>query len=106
MLNDKVYNVLKWVTMIVLPALGTLYFTLGGLWNWPYGEQVVGTITAIATFFGVILGISTAKYKGDGVITLENDEAKSIEMGLTDDELKNKKTVTLKVANTKDVVDK
>lgn len=69
MLNDKVYNVLKWVTMIVLPALGTLYFTLGGLWNWPYGEQVVGTITAVTTFFGVILGISNASYKKTNTLT-------------------------------------
>lgn len=76
MLNNKVYNVLKWVTMIVLPALGTLYFTLGGLWNWPYGEQVVGTITAVTTFFGVILGISNASYKktNTSTDTPETDE--------------------------------
>ena len=76
MLNDKVYDILKWVTMIVLPALGTLYFTLGGLWNWPYGEQVVGTITAVTTFFGVILGISNASYKkaNTSTDTPETDE--------------------------------
>ena len=48
--------------MIFLPALGTLYFALAGIWGFPYAEQVVGTITAVDTFLGVILGISTAQY--------------------------------------------
>lgn len=61
-LPDKVYSVLKWLTMIVLPALATLYFALSGIWGFPYGEQVVGTITALVTFFGVVLGVSTAQY--------------------------------------------
>lgn len=61
-LDNKVYDILKWIAMIVLPALGTLYFTLSGIWGLPYGEQVVGTITAIVTALGTILKISTAKY--------------------------------------------
>lgn len=61
-LPDKVYNVLKWVAMIALPACGTLYFALAGIWGFPFGEEVVGTITAIETFLGVILGISTYQY--------------------------------------------
>ena len=61
-MNDKVYDVLKWIAMYLLPALGTLYFALAGIWGLPYGEQIVGTITAIDTFLGVILGISTAQY--------------------------------------------
>ena len=61
-LPDKIYNVLKWLTMIVLPALATLYFAMAGIWGFPYGEQVVGTITALVTFFGVVLGVSTAQY--------------------------------------------
>jgi hypothetical protein len=48
--------------MYLLPAAGTLYFALAGIWGLPYGEQVVGTITAIDTFLGVILGISTSRY--------------------------------------------
>lgn len=63
MMSNKIYNILKWVAMILLPALGTLYFALAGIWRFPYAEQVVGTITAIDTFLGVILGISTAQYK-------------------------------------------
>ena len=61
-IRDDVYDILKWITTIVLPALGTLYFALSGIWGLPYGEQIVGTITAIVTCLGVILGISTYNY--------------------------------------------
>lgn len=66
---DKVYDALKAIAMIILPALGTLYFALAGIWGWPYAEQIVGTITAIDTFLGVILGISTIQYKKTQVYT-------------------------------------
>ncbi len=59
---DNVYDILKWIAQIVLPALGTLYFALSSIWGLPYGEQVVGTITAIDAFLGAILHVSTAKY--------------------------------------------
>ena len=67
-MSNKVYDVLKWIAMYLLPAFGTLYFALSGIWGLPYGEQIVGTITAIDTFLGVILGISTAQYnkRSDG----------------------------------------
>ena len=55
-MNDKTYDVLKWIATYLLPALGTLYFALAQIWNLPYGEQVVGSITAIDTFLGVVLG--------------------------------------------------
>ena len=61
-LSNKVYDALKYITQIVLPAIGTLYFALSGIWGLPNAEQVVGTITAIVTFLGVILGISSANY--------------------------------------------
>ena len=61
-LNDKTYNILKWVALVLLPALGALYFGLAGIWGFPYGEQIVGTITVIDTFLGVIIGISTVQY--------------------------------------------
>ena len=62
MLSNKAYDTLKWIAMYLLPALGTLYFALAGIWSFPYGEEVVGTITAVDTFLGVLLGISTAQY--------------------------------------------
>ena len=61
-MNNKVYDILKWIAMYLLPAIGTLYFALAGIWDFPYGEQIVGTITAVDTFLGVILGISSAQY--------------------------------------------
>lgn len=70
-LSNKVYDILKWIAMYLLPAAGTLYFALSGIWSLPYGEQIVGTITAIDTFIGVILGISTSQYK-----KAENSEEK------------------------------
>lgn len=62
-ISNKIYDKLKWVALYFLPGLGTLYFALAGIWGLPYGEQVVGTITAIDTFLGAILGISSSTYK-------------------------------------------
>lgn len=62
-LSNEVYDILKFIAQIVLPAAGTLYFALAGIWGWPYGEQIVGTITAVDAFLGALLGISTAAYK-------------------------------------------
>lgn len=61
-LSNKAYDILKWIAMVVLPAIGTLYFALAGIWGFPYAEQIVGTITAVDTFLGVLLGISAAQY--------------------------------------------
>ena len=65
-LNNKTYDILKWIAQYLLPAAGTLYFALAGIWGLPYGEQIVGTITAVDTFLGVLMGISTANYKKEG----------------------------------------
>ena len=61
-MSNKVYDILKNITQIILPALGTFYFTLAGIWGFPYAEQIVGTITALVTCLGVILKIESAKY--------------------------------------------
>jgi len=61
-MSNKTYDVLKYIAQIVLPALGTLYFALANIWNLPYGEQIVGTITAVDTFMGVLLKISSNNY--------------------------------------------
>lgn len=63
-MSDKLYDALKFVAQVVLPALGTLYFALSSIWGLPYGEQVVGTITALDCFLGAVLGISTYQYNG------------------------------------------
>lgn len=62
MMPNKLYDVLKWIALIFLPALAALYFGLAGIWNFPYGEEVVGTITVIDTFLGALLGISNKIY--------------------------------------------
>lgn len=61
-MSNKVYDALKFIAQIVLPAIGTLYFALAAIWGLPYAEQIVGTITAVDTFLGTILCISTVKY--------------------------------------------
>lgn len=62
-LPNNIYDILKWVAMIVLPALATAVSTIFGLWDIPYSEPIAGTITAIATFMGAILMVSSANYK-------------------------------------------
>lgn len=61
-MSNKLYDILKWVAQMILPALGTLYFALSQIWGFPFGEQIVGTITAVDTFLGVALGLSSVKY--------------------------------------------
>ena len=61
-MNNKVYDILKFIAQIVLPALGTLIFTIAAIWGVPYSEQIVGTITAIDVFMGVVLGVSSSQY--------------------------------------------
>lgn len=61
-LPDKIYNILKWIAQVALPALGTFYFALAGIWGFPYGEQIVGTITAVDACLGALLGLSTINY--------------------------------------------
>lgn len=61
-MSNKLYDILKWIAQLLLPALGTLYFAIASIWGLPFGDQVVGTITAVDAFLGVILGISSYNY--------------------------------------------
>ena len=61
--ENKVYDTLKYVAQVVLPSVGTLYFAVAGIWGLPFGEEIVGTITAIDAFLGTLLMISTSQYK-------------------------------------------
>lgn len=61
-MSNETYDRLKWIAQIFLPALGTLYFALATIWGLPYGEQIVGTITAVDAFLGALLKISTDQY--------------------------------------------
>ena len=74
-MSNKTYDVLKWIAQVVLPALATLYFALAGIWGFPYGEEIVGTITAVDTFLGIVLGVSSAKYNKNEQVTSVTAEA-------------------------------
>lgn len=106
LMSDKLYGFLKAVALVWLPALATLYFTMGGLWHLPNVEQVVGSITAIDTFLGVILGISTRAYNAsdsrfDGNIVIGHAESGaklySLELNVDPDEIDTKNDITFKV---------
>lgn len=62
-MSNELYDKLKFIAQILLPACGTLYFALASIWGLPYGEQIVGTITAVDAFLGACLGISTKNYQ-------------------------------------------
>ena len=64
-MSNKVYDILVWIAQIVLPAVGTLYAALSGIWGFPYGEEIVGTIMAVDVFLGAVLKISNEQYKKD-----------------------------------------
>ena len=61
--NSKVYDVLKWIVLVCLPALTTLWLTIGAIWSLPYTEPIGATLGAITVFLGALLGISSIQYK-------------------------------------------
>lgn len=73
-LPDKVYDILRYVSNYVLPGIGTLYFALAQIWGFPYGQQVVGSITAVVTFLNVLLGASTVTYNQQNEIMALKEE--------------------------------
>lgn len=99
-LDNKTYDILKWIAQIVLPAAGTLYFALSSIWGLPYGEQIVGTLTAIDAFLGALLGVTTRAYDGDGKLMIDqtdpNKDVYRLDVGDLD-KLKGKSYITLKV---------
>lgn len=62
-MNNKTYDRLKYIALYVLPALATLILTVGSIWGLPYSEAIAGTVTAIDTFIGALIGISAKNYK-------------------------------------------
>jgi hypothetical protein len=86
MLNSKVYDFLKYLTIIVLPAIGALYTGLAQIWDLPYSAQIPATITVICTFLGAILCISTAQYNKYQPAVPEEDDGEYIYPDEEDDE--------------------
>jgi hypothetical protein len=62
MISNSLYDTLKWIVMIVIPALTTAYVGLSGIWGWPYAEEVAKTSAVVCVLLGALLGISTAQY--------------------------------------------
>ena len=107
-MGSKLYDKLKFVALILLPAVGTLYFTLGNTWNWPHVEQVLGTITAVDTFLGAIIGISSAsfnnsdaKYDGAAVVTHKPKGGKLVSLELKEDpeDIEKRESLLFKIRN-------
>lgn len=102
-LSNKVYDALKWVALWMLPALATLWLTLGKIWNFPFTTEIGATITAIDVFLAAILDISKKNYTGDGAIVVNTQDPEKDLYTLNYDgnigEIADKKTVTFKVVN-------
>ena len=72
-MSNKVYDVLKYIALILLPALGALYFALAKIWGFPYATEIVGTISAVDAFLGARLQISTNQYNKEKLIEPPDD---------------------------------
>lgn len=104
-MNNKTYDILKWIAQYLLPASGTLYFALSSIWGLPYGEQVVGTIAALTAFLGVLLGLSTSEYnkkdRSDGTLEIDtsNKDRDIYRLNLTTglEDIKNRNSIELKI---------
>lgn len=73
-LNNKTYNILKWVSLIALDAIGVAYQSLADVWNLPYGTEVMKTCSIISVLIGALIGVSTYNYNKD--IKGDNDEVR------------------------------
>ena len=105
-LSSKQYDSLKFIVQILLPAIGTLWFTMASIWNFPYADEVLGTITALALFGGTVIGVSKKAYDNsdepyDG--TVINDGTRDVPLFEFNEPMENlvtKDKIQLKVDNT------
>jgi len=106
--TDKVYDRLKWVALVLLPGLATLWFALAQVWGLAYAEQILGTLVALDTFLGVLLGISTKQYNNsdqqfDGAMRVETGEDGrklfSLELDSDPEEIQGKDVISFKVVS-------
>ena len=66
-MSNRTYDILVWIAQVVIPAIAALYAALAGIWGFPYGEQIVGTLVAIDAFLGTVLKISNEQYKKENL---------------------------------------
>ena len=98
--SNKVYDTLKWIAQYFLPGLGSFYFGLSKIWGVPYGEEIVGTLSLMAVFLGVILGLSKIGYEGEGTMQIDTTRAKDIyrvALNTPLEDMAGMKQITLKV---------
>lgn len=109
-LTNKWYDYLTWLVRYGLPGTGALYFTLAQIWGLPAGEQVVGTITAVALFLGVILGISAKQYRDsdariDGALVIDTTDPEKdvyrLDLDTQLEDLPGKNEIVLRVQGTR-----
>jgi hypothetical protein len=105
-MNAKMLNYLRLAAQYWIPALGTLVFTLGSIWDWTFTENLVGSIMAFDTFLGVLLGFQTrgsaqSGYDGQLVINTTNPvkDVYTVDLGQTLASLPGKDSVTLRIVN-------
>lgn len=105
-MNPKTLNTLRLAAQYWIPALGTLMFTLGSIWDWSWTANAVGSIMAFDTFLGVLLGYQTrgsvkGGFDGQLVINTTNPikDVYTVDLGETLAKLPGKDSVTLKVVN-------
>lgn len=100
-LSNKVYDALKWVAMWLLPAMATLWLTLGKIWNFPFNTEIGATISAIDVFLAAVLGLSKKNYEGDGTIVVNTEDPEKDLYTLNYNgniaDIANKQSVTFKV---------
>lgn len=71
-MSNKLYDILKYIAQIVLPALAALYAALAGIWGWPYAEGIVGSISAVDLFLGTLLKVKSDAWWADKEV-IEDD---------------------------------
>lgn len=104
-LPNPLYETLKWAVQLVIPAFGALYFTLSQIWGFPAGEQVLGTIVAVETFLGVILGLSSYQYNRSGarfdgtmkIVPKQHGDVYQLELDEDPEEMTKKDNINFKV---------
>jgi hypothetical protein len=103
--NSKAYDLIKFLALVLLPALGTLYFGVAAIWGLPHADDVVGTILVVDTFLGALIGISSSQYKNsdarfDGTIDVrpgEEPDTTEMNVRLSPQSIAGKDEVVVKV---------
>ena len=107
-MNSRLYDILKWTALVLLPAVAAAYFTLAQIWGLPNAEQIVGTVVVVETFLGAMLQISKKSYDNspkskDGAVIVDGDGLKRFEIDATADEVASKKVLNLAVKEEPDL---